>query len=252
MNEEEYPVLKKTQQKHRFDEFDQHVSLWNVVPAGKGHSLVVLRKIADGIHNGTFKKSPSVLIAGEGARTLGMALANTLCSEDVRQCDAKYLNNTRSQIEHFAESLFDTVHIISNVNTIGMGEGVLWHFLRNGNYKFQSFDGAYCQYVYVHGILCLCCNDMKSVSPSLLAIVDHKITVEPYTHQQLELMVHQRLAFCGVDYEDDEGVLVTIVKHGDAQMNQIIDVLRMCVLLVQAEGRSVLDVSVVERAVRLL
>jgi len=245
-------VLKKIQQTYKFDEFDQHVSLWNIVPAGKGHSLVVLRKIIDSIHNGTFKKNPSVIIAGEGARTLGVALANTLCSEDIRQCDAKFLNNTRSQVEHFAASLFDTVHIISNINTIGMSEGVLWHFLRNGHYKFQSFDGSHCQYIYVHGIMCLCCRDIKSVSPSIMSVVDHKITLEPYTQDQLKLLVHQRLTFCGMNYDNDEEVLAAIVKHGCAELPGIIDLLKMCVLLVHTEGRDKLGMGVVERAAKLL
>lgn len=245
--------MKKTQQQqYTFDEFDQHISLWNIIPAGKGNSLVLLRKIVDGIQNGFSDKNPTLVIAGEGARTLGIAMANSICSEDIREISAKYLMGTKDQMEFYRESLFGTVHIISNPGQLGMNESVLWHFLRNRVYKFTSFDRKNFEYIHAHGIFILIAKDIKLIPPSLISAVDFKVIIEPYTQQELELIVHQRLKFCGIFYGDEEMVLKTIIEYGNGQLNHIIDFLKICILMVRAESREELTMKIVERASKLV
>jgi hypothetical protein len=245
--------MKKTQQQqYKYEEFDQHVSLWNIIPSGKGGSLVLLRKIIDGMQNNVFVKNPSILITGEGARTLAAATANTLCSGDIRIIEAKYLINTRTQMDFFGDNLGGTINIINSFERIGLNESVLWSLLKNRNYKFTSFDRKYSEYIYINGLVIITAQNIKSISSEILNVVDFKVEIEPYTQQQLELLVHQRLHFCGVDYNNDGNVLKAIVEHGNGQIENIIDFLKTCILSVQSENKNELTLGIVNKAIKLL
>jgi len=242
---------KTEQQIYKFEEFGQHISLWNVIPAGQGNSLVLLRKIIDGIQGNSFSQIPSLLIAGEGAEIFSRAVANSLCSSDIREIDAKYLTTNQSQIQFFRDSLFETVNIVSSVGGLGLSESVLWHLIKNRVYKFSSYDRKNFEYIHVNGMIIVCTKDIKLVPPQIIKAVDFKVIIEPYTQEQLELIVHQRLKFCGIDYGDDGEVLKTIIEYGNGQLSLIIDFLKICILMAQSESREKINLKLVQRASRL-
>ena len=245
--------MKKTQQQHqqyKYEEFDEHISLWNCIPAGQGHSLVLLRKIVEGIQSGSFNRNPSIVIAGEGSRELAIATANTLCSP-AREIDAKFLYNTKNMVDFFSESLFDTVHIVENVGSIGLSESVLWNFLKSREYKFSRMDGSW-EIIHSHGTIILISEQVKSISPRILKAVDFKVTLEPYTQEQLELLVHQKVKFCSVDYGNNGEVLKTIVEYGYGKLDLINDLLKICILLAQSENRNILTLKTVKQASKLI
>ena len=245
--------MKKTQeQQYTFEEFDEHISLWNMIPAGDGSSLVLLRKILDGSQSGSFSRAPSLLIVGEGADTFAMAIGNSLCSSDIRQIEGKYLSGTKDQMSFFGDSLFDTVHIVSDPRTMSMNESVLWHMLRERRYKFSSFDGKNFEYIHVNGLLVLVAKNIKLLSPQIIKAVDFKVIIDEYTQEQLELIVHQRLRFCGIDYGEDGRVLKAVVQNGNKHLNLIIDLLKICILMVRAEHQEKLTLKLIERASKLI
>lgn len=244
--------MKKThQQQYKYEEFDQHISLFNCIPAGKGNSLILLRKIVDGIQNSHFDRNPSILVVGEAAPLFATATANTLCSIDIRTIEAKYLYGVQNQIEFFSDSLFNTIHIINNFEKANFAEPVIWQFLKNGVYKFGSYLSRPEIYIHVNGIIILTASDIKSISQPIIDAVGFKVEIESYTQAQLELVVHQRLKFCGIDYCGDEQVLKTIVEYGCGQLKYIIEFLKICILLAQTDGNNKLTLKIVERACKL-
>jgi hypothetical protein len=243
--------MKKTQEHYTFEEYNQHSSLWNAIPAGDGNSLVYLRSIVDGIQSGILTHSPSILISGDIAEALAVATANTLCSDDIRVIDAKYLSSAKTQMDFFDDNLSVTVSIITNINKIGMAEGVLWQFLKNRRYKFKLFNEGEV-FLHLNGILILTTEGLKNVSPPIISGVDYRVLAQNYTSVQLQLLVHQRLAFCGIGYGDTGKVLEKIVEYGNYELQGTLDFLKICTLLLVAECAETLDLNLVEQAKRLV
>ena len=77
--------------------------------------------------------------------------------------------------------------------------------------------------------------DINKVADPIVDAVDYIIEIEPYT-QQLELIVLQRLKYCGVEYEKEE-VLSQIVRGGDGQLKNIIKFLKLCITVMKSDGR---------------
>lgn len=245
--------MKNTkQQVYKFEEFNEHVSLWNMIPAGDGASLVLLRKILDGIQSGAFNRAPSIFIIGEGADIYALALANSLCSGNVRHIEGRYLTGTNDQVSFWGDSLFDTVHIINEPQTTGLNESVIWHILKNRVCKFRSFDRNNVQYIHVNGTIILTATDLKRIPSQLIRASNFKVIIDSYTQQQLELIVHQRLNFCGVDYGDNEDILKSIIEYGNGNLNLILDFLKVCILMIQSEGEEKLNLKLIERASKLI
>ena len=40
-------IQQQKEQSYKFEEFEQHINLFNVVPSGKGNSIMLLRNIAE-------------------------------------------------------------------------------------------------------------------------------------------------------------------------------------------------------------
>lgn len=245
--------MKKTQQQqqYKYEEFDEHVSLYNCIPAGAGHSLVLLRKIIEGIQSGNFNRNPSLIIVGENAREMAVATANALCSPDIREIDSKLLFTTKNQMDFFSDSSYEVVHIICNVSKIGLSESVLWQFIKNREYKFQMMDRSV-QSIFCHGLIILTADEVKSIPSTLIQAVDFKATQEQFTQDQLELLVHQRLKFCGIDYLDDGKLLKLIVELGHSKLYLINYLLKICILLAQTEHNNNLSLRTVQRASKLV
>ena len=240
-------IQQKQQEQYKFEEFEQHVNLYNFIPAGDGKSIVLLRNIAEASQAGHFDKNPSILISGIGAEALALAFANTVCSDDIRQCDARCFMGTKEMIYFYHESRFDSVHIISNIDKTS-SDNIVWNFIKHKVYKFSlSFDGRLSEYVYLNGHLILTATDIKKVSQPIIDALDFKVVVDPYTEEQLEMIIKQRLKFCGIRY--DAEVITAMLEYFCGGLKGIIEVLRICVLLASQEGKYKLTQEHVEKAV---
>ncbi len=243
--------IEHQQEQYKFEEFEQHINLFNTVPAGNGKSIMLLKNIAEASLSDYFDKKPSILIAGEGAESLAVAFGNSILSDDIRQCDARCFMSTKELIYFYGESKFDSVHIISNIEKMS-NDNIVWNFLQHRVYRFSlSFDGQLCEYVHLNGHLILTANDVKKVSQSIIDTVGFKVVLEHYTQEQLEMIVRQRLKFCAIDYGNDDEVITTILEYACGGIARIIEILRLCVLLVQQEGKSKLTLDLVQKAVNL-
>ena len=77
--------------------------------------------------------------------------------------------------------------------------------------------------------------------------VDFKIITDRCSQTQLELIVHQRLKFCSVDYQDNEEVLKTIVRQGVGRIDLVMEFLRICILILPWLCNKILLLPMIEK-----
>ena len=92
--------------------------------------------------------------------------------------------------------------------------------------------------------------DIKNVSGPILKAVDHTVEMENYKQEQLELIILQRIKYAHIDYEN-EIILKDIVLHGNKDLKQTIRFLKICIAVMQADGREKLLLSDVVKAKKL-
>lgn len=253
---------KEQQEKYEIDDFEKHCHLWNIVPGGNdnsGNAIVMLRKIIDSIHSNPYanphKQLPSFLIAGEtgtGKKLVAKAIVNSLAITDVRECHSKYFGIEIPSFELFRDSLGTTAHIIDEIEKLrSKAESTLWKDLtkRECSY-YNNVNRSYDIIVHCNGLIIMTCNNMSLISDTLIDATDHIIRLNKFTLDQLESVVHQRLVFCDIEYAGEE-VLQAIVDQGAGQIGQVIDFLKICLMLLKAELKDDLTMEIVEKAKKL-
>jgi hypothetical protein len=242
---------------HKLHEFCSHVNLWNVVPGGSGKGIVLLRKAVDSIHNGNYShpgsQPPSFLICGAtGKRLTARALINSLALDDYRLCPGKFFDRGYSSFQFFYDSFPETAHIITNIeNLTTMAEATLWKFLHDKfcNYYTHS-NKSPSNILGCNGMIIMTCKSRESVSDALIEATDYIVELEPLTDDQILAVIHQRLHFCGVEYEGEE-VLKALYEQGFGQIEHIIPALERSLMLMQAEMQDFLSLELVEKAEKL-
>jgi len=245
---------------YEIDDFEENCHLWNIVPGGQGKGIVLLRTIIDSIqnnnHKNAHKKLPSLLLVGKtgsGKKLVARALVNSLVVEDVRECPGQFFHDNIPSVQFFQNSVRDTAHIIYNIEKISkIGESVLWRYLKMRecgyyNYTTRSFDWI----LHCNGLIVMTTTELDKLSTSILDVIDYIVELEPYSPEQIKLIVHQMLKiFCRIEYEGEQ-VLQEIVKQGQGKIGQVIDFLKICLMTLKAEMRDYLDMEIVEKAKRL-
>ena len=244
---------EEIQQKYDIDDFEQYVHLWNMVPAGRGKGLVLLRKIVDCLQNNNYSNPvanlPSFLITGATGKSLaGKALVNSLALTDIRECPAKFLESGITSYQHFANSSLNTAHIIKDVEDIhAKAESTLWKFLKHRQCNYYNPQSRECDnVVHRNGLIVMTTQNEDAVPDLIKQSTDYIVEVEPMNSDQLEAVIHQRLVFAQVDYDGDP-VLRSIIKWSGPGIDTIIPFLNKCVMLMKAEMKEVLTVHLVER-----
>ena len=242
---------------YEIDDFKFHSHLWNLIPSGQGKGIVLLRSIIDAIQANNYSrpgnKLPSILIIGEeGKKLTAIAIANSLQIEDIRECKAVYLDNGISSFQHFCESTTNTAHILTDVNELKPNaESALWRYLSKRrcsyfNFLTKNIDNI----LFCNGLIIMTSKDIESVSIPIIKETDYIVELEPFTTEQLKIIVHQRLKFCGIRYEGEE-VLQAIVGAEPVGLKQVMQFLKRCVIFMQAEYGDCLSLEMVEKVKRL-
>ena len=252
--------MKKTKKTIPKDinDFEREVNLYRLVSGGTGTALVQLKKIADKIHQDNFSspgtKLSSLLLCGkEGTRLHALALLNSLCISDIRECDGRYFDSGLNSKEIFENSYFDTCHLITNIEQLRpQQEAVIWRYLKLGFCSYQNFALKTKEIIHCNGMVILTAKDSSKISSPILSAVDYKIGIEMYNQASLETVVHQMLSYSGIDYGEDPEILTTIIEYGVGQLKVIFDLLKICILLAQSENEGKLALKTVEKAAKLL
>ena len=156
--------------------------------------------------------------------------------------------------EIFEDSYFDTCHLITNIEQLRpQQEATIWRYLKLGWCSYQNFALKTKEIIHNNGMIILTTKDISKVPPPILSAVDYKIGIEPYNQANLELLIHMMLSYSGIDYNNDEEVLKTIIEYACGELDIIInDILKVCILLAQSEGEMKLTVAMVEKASKLI
>lgn len=249
--------MEKQVEMHEIDEFETYCHLWNIFGGGSGKGLDLLRKIVDSIHANNYSnpgnKLPFILITGQGKDLIAKATVNSLNIEDVRVCKAQYFENGISSYQFFNDSLTNTAHIIEDLEQLKEAyESVLWRYLDQGFCNYYKFGNRGCDLIlHCNGLIILTAKDIKLVSQPIIKAVSHIVELEPYSSEQLRLIAHQYLKFCGIEYQG-EPVLQEIVGSAPYGIRVVMKTLKICIVLMRANLENCLTVEIVKKAKRLV
>lgn len=249
-------MMKETQKQETadIDQFDDTVSLHQLIPTGKGKGESLLKTIVNSIHNTNNGRLPSVLIIGpEGNRTHAKAFIRAMGVDDIDEIHSSLLQPSIGLTQFFHSANQYKAHLITNAERLmpmvqhaisqilKRREFNLYNFLKEGNDKFE-----------VPGLLVLTAKDINRVAEPIHSNVDYIVELEPYTHEQLLLVILQRLKYAHIEYESEE-VLDGVVECGCRDLREIIQFLKVCIAVMQAEGREEkLLLDDVKRAARMV
>lgn len=230
-------------------EFDDTVSLWQLIPAGKGKALTLLRTIVDSIHNSDNLKLPSVLIIEEEAkRTHARAFLRALGVTQIKEIHASLLDPTTGLIQFFSPDR-NAAHLIAYVELLVPAvELAICEIIKSNKYHLYNFLKEGKDTFNVPGLIVLTARNLRKVAEPIIETVNYVIHIERYTC--LDLILLQRLKYIGIDYECED-VLQEVLKVGKGQLKYMINFLQVCLAVMKADGRNKLLLKDVEKAERI-
>ena len=193
-----------------------------------------------------------MITGATGKKLVAKALANSLVLEDVRICPAQYFENGIYSSQYFWDSSVNTAHIITDIEQLkGTAEATLWKYLKNRECKYYNHtDRNYSNTLCCNGWIIMTCMDTKLINDAMLSAIDHIIEIEPLNNDQLLAVLHQKLVFVGCEYAGEE-VLKEIVDAGNREIDQIMEFLKKCLMLIKADMGDCLDMKIINRAKRM-
>lgn len=247
--------MKKAEEKRiiSLSEFDNDVSLYQLIPAGSGKGLKLLKMVVDYILTAKPKRIPSVLIiGGQGTKTHARAYLRALGLEDVREIDGSLLQPCSSLIDYFRNSSPDTGYVIAGSYQLDQQVQVKMIDILT-NRKFNMFNivkeskEIYC----VNGALVLTTRSINLSPPPMRQLYDYIVEIEPYTHDQKILLALQRIKYCAIGYQSEE-VLEEIVMRANGNLKLMVQLLQIAITLISSEGKMKLGIQDIRKAADLL
>ena len=252
--------MKKSTQKKIITDisaFDETISLYNLLAGGSGKGIILLRKLVDQIQNDNYENvnsnsPPIILITGrEGKSVTAKSFLRALGIEETRQIQACFIEGESYLVAFFQNSNANIGYIIHHIEKLQEGLlSNLWQILEERKLRMFNFLSGQEEVHRINGIVILTSSDIKKVSQPVVDVINFVVQLEPYTQEQLELIVLQRLMCSGINYENEE-VLKSVVEYGNRNLRDIIRFLRTCYILMRADGRDKLMLSDIEKAGRI-
>jgi hypothetical protein len=247
--------MKKIEEKRIADlsEFDNEVSLYQMIPSGSGRGLSLLKKIVDYIHTAKPFRLPSILIVGaQGARTHARAFLRALAFEDVRETDGLLMQPCSALIDYFRNPSPDTGYIIAGAHNLDkLVQPLMIDILANQKFNMYNFVRESKETYCVQGLLVMTSRAINLIPPPMRQMFDYQVEIEPYTFQQKILAVLQRLRYCSLGYESEQ-VLEEITLRGDGVLRKMVQLIQICITLISTDGRTEIGLKDVKKAVDLL
>ncbi len=233
------------------DQFDQTVSLWQLLPSGTGRSTRKLKVIVDSHLNSQVEQSHkpfSLLIAGkQGTRTHARSFLRALGLDQPLELPAELLQSTYSEVFHFFNParVCDS-YIISSCSQLL--ESILktpYEIITTGECsRFNSIKNT-TEVIPVFKPIVMCSHSLDKVPLYFQEKIDNIVEIEDYTKQQLILIVLQRIKYCNLGYE--EKVLQLLVEYGCGRLAIIIRLLKSAITVMLADSRATLTVDDIEK-----
>ena len=223
------------------DEFDDQVSIWQLIPAGEGKALKKLKLIVESVLNGDVEKESSkplsLLISGKNSTKIyAKAFLRGLGLGDIREIPAPVIQSYNDLIEFFHLSSSDTGYIISQAQNIrGMIVKDLYNVLTEGILARWNYTKMDKTVFPVLGTIVVTSYSNSSVPFEIKKCFTHQIEIEDYDKTQMELICLQRLLYSNIERENDKVLkLLTTLR---SSFESTIQLLKNSVMVMQAEGK---------------
>ena len=228
----------------------QEVSLFQMIPSGKGFGQAMLKIFVDSVHNGNGKLTSLLITGKEGLTTHASAFLRALGIDNINQIDASMLYNNHDLYVFFCAQIYQGYIITNLENVMPTSQFHLCEILKKQVFSPYNYMAKEIDIHDVPGLVIMTAKDRKKVPESVLKSIDYVVELEDYTKEQLELVILQRLKYAHIDYED-EYILSEIVRLGEEDLEKSIQFMRYCVAVMQAEGKSRLQKEDIVRTGRL-
>jgi hypothetical protein len=246
--------MKKQQEKQviGIDEFDEYVSLNNIIDAG-GNAVAKLKKIAESLQYDQFNqlvRFPTLLIdgKGEGKSILGKAFLNTLCLQS-KDIDASLLQSYNQIIEFFWASHPERGYLITNIDELStFFHKTLYEIIRKREYTLLNQYGKSEMRYPVSSIIVMTSSHTSEVPAPLLKYIQYIIHHSNHNVKRRELIAIQRLVNANVKYSQ---ACVKRIANETPNLNSMIGLIRMCLDIIKADYRDNLTLDDVNKAIRL-
>ena len=246
--------MKKQQQKQiiSIDQFDNEVSLYQLLSPGAGRGLSHLKTIVNSIlHNpGHKQREPlSLLVVGEqGTRTHSRCFIRALGLESINEIPAKLLHSQINAVHEFFNPLFPAQSfLVSNIDALYPSVlKCLYEIISKGEYSYYNPQKRCKEVVAIYAPVVMTAQNKSKIPEYFKENIDHIVHVGEYSEQNLILVVLQRIKYCGFDYEEEK-VLSMLVESGYEDLQQIIRLLKNSITMMMSENRSVLTVEDVKK-----
>ncbi len=244
-------MKKQEKQEHviNLDTFEE-VSLWQMIPSGKGMGQSLLKTLVDSVHNGNAKLKSLLITGKEGLRTHASAFIRALGIDNYNQIDGSMLHPASGLVQFFNTDKYQAYMITNAEKITPVVQLPICHILTKQQFSLYNFMKEGSDVFDVPGVIVMTTTNISKVADPILDCFDHIVEIEDYTTGQLELIILQRLKYAHIEYEN-EYVLNNIVRYGNHNLNQSIRFMKCCIAVMQAEGRQMLTPDDVIKAARL-
>jgi hypothetical protein len=247
--------MKRAEEKRiiSLSEFDHEVSLYQLIPAGTGKALCLLKRIVDYILTAKPEKIPTLLLTGEqGVTTLSRCYLRALALPFIKMVDGFFIQTCSGLPLIFGNRSRDAGYILSNVHQMDRAiQSHISDIVTKRHFELYNFFSEEREVHHVEGVLVLTANQIDQVPESIRNAIDYHIVVEPYTHEQRLLLILQRMKYCGLQYES-ESVLQAIEIFGDGKLRMMVYLLQLCITIVSTDGRTKITLNDLKKAADLL
>lgn len=245
-------MKKQEEQIISVDEFDETVSLYQLLPNSDGKSLNHLKMIVNSIlHNPEQPqiKPISLLIVGKQAtRTHGRSFIRALGIEEIRETPAQLLHTSNNAIYDFFNPLLPAQSfLISSIEVLYPSIlKSLYEIITKGEYTWYDYNKRRKGIAVVYNPVVMTAREITKIPDYFQESISNVVMLGEYPKQNLELIVLQRLKYAQIDYENEK-VLSLIVEFGCNDLHNIITILKNSITAILSESRSILTVDDVNK-----
>ena len=233
--------------------FDQEISIYKVLFQDKATSLLkyIIEKISIDTFQNNRARLPSILITGkEGKELTARAFSNSMAME-LETIQGDLLGTGGNSGTLYENSNDETVYYISSSEKLfASSVSSLYKFLIQGFTTMRNPISRDVEKISADNkLFVFSAIDHKKVNQVLYKAINYHCYLQKYNIEQMELIVEQRLRWCGIDY--DKEIPAIIVRNGEGSISNCIRLLSVCFLIIRGDGRTYMTVKDVEIGIGL-
>ncbi len=235
----------------RFADFEEEVSLWNLVLPGNGAVRRQFEDIIDSLENRYYHTVPplTVLIVGkEGKKLHAAALLRALDKTVIKSAPARYFIEKEdvSSLLRYSESYMG--YIVSDFEPLNhLNYKLLNEIITEGTYTIWDNHKKSLISYFVNNPIIVTAEETSLVPECMLQKFQHIVFLQDYTSQQIRRIIRQRIDYCRLDYDDH--VVGAVMQRCNLSLKHASRLLEACITSLQAKKENRLTQSHIERVI---